>query len=274
MHMKHWFRWASVIPCVVWRSDGIRGSLRTMHCLTRSIIAQIGIRLPEREFRLTLDGNVYYVDASRRDLTPYASVWIEREYEPDPRFLPPPDGVVVDIGAQVGFLTTRMARRVSSGRVVAIEPYPLSFSRLQRSVLANRLPNVTLVQCALSSEAGTFTFASAEHSVDSRLVLPGRISPRLMAQPGMRTYKVECTTVDLLAEREHLDRIDLMKLDVEGAEIEVLRAAGKTLPRVQAMLIEIHSPRSIGPITDLLARAGLQIAVRRGNVHGFKRSAT
>jgi FkbM family methyltransferase len=273
MDLRHFLRWLSVMPRIVWRSDGLGDRLSAVHCLARSVAAHAGIRLEEREFQLKLDGNTYYVDAARRDITPYASVWIEREYEPDARFMPPRDGVVVDIGAQVGFLTTRMARHVTSGRVIAIEPDPVSFSRLQRSVAANALKNVTLVQCALSNEEGKFTFASAEHSVDSRLLIAGQVPPRLVAQPGTRTSEVECTTLDHLTSRERIDRIDLLKVDVEGAEIKVLEAAEKTLSRVQAMLIEIHSQTSIATITNLLARAGLKPAGHRGNVHGFLRSA-
>ncbi len=261
------------MPRIVWRSDGLGGRLRTIHCLARSVAAQAGIRLDEREFQLKLDGNTYYVDAARRDLTPYASVWIEREYEPDARFMPPRDGVVVDIGAQVGFLTTRMARHVTYGRVIAIEPDPLSFSRLQKSIRANGIDNVTLVRCALSREEGTFTFVSAAHSVDSRLLVPGRVPAHLMADPGTHTTEVECTTLDRLMERQRIDRINLLKIDVEGAELEVLDAGKRTLQRVTSILIEIHNPKSIGPITEILHRAGLEPAGHRGAVHGFLRSA-
>jgi FkbM family methyltransferase len=274
MDLRHFLRWLFVIPRIVWRSDGLGGRLNTVHCLARSVAAQAGIRLNEREFRLKLDGNVYFVGAARRDLTPYASVWIEREYEPDARFMPPRDGVVVDIGAQVGFLTTRMARYVASGRVIAIEPDPLSFSRLQRSVASNGLGNVTPVQCALSNEEGSFAFVSAGHSVDSRLMISGQIPPQLAAQPGMRVSEVECITLDHLTSREAIDRIDLLKVDVEGAEISVLEAAEKTLSRVQAVLIEIHTRKSIPAITHILSRAGLEPAGHRGNVHRFLRSSS
>ena len=50
----------------------------------------------KHEYTIELDGNRYCVDAARGDITPYASVWIEREYALDERFDPPSNGMVID----------------------------------------------------------------------------------------------------------------------------------------------------------------------------------
>lgn len=266
-------RWILLIPRILVRADGFGNRLRAAHCLARSVAAHVGLRLPPRTFRLVLDGNVYEVDAARRDLTPYPAVWIEKEYEPDERFVPGPDGVVVDIGAQVGFLSTYAARAAPEGRILAIEPDPTSFRKLVAGIRANGLDNVKPIQCAISDREGMIEFVSAARSVDSRLLPGSQVGRRLASEPGAVTSPVRCTTLDHLLRQENVNAVDLLKIDVEGAELAILQSAVETLPRVRAVVVEVHDPRSIGPIDTIMRRAGLSPVSDRRHVHAYLRDS-
>jgi Methyltransferase FkbM domain len=126
----------------------------------------------------------------------------------------PRDGVFVDVGANAGFFTFFVAGRHPDCRVVAFEPLPEFAQRIDYDIKANRLANVSIVASALWDEDGTV-------EVEGRTV-PAMTLPRAVAE-------------------QKLDRIDVMKIDVEGVEDRILmpffRAAPKSLwPK--AMLIE------------------------------------
>ena len=253
-------RWVGLVPRIVARASGVRNRLRTIRCLVHTMAEHLGWHTAARTYRVELDGAVFDLDSARRDLAPFASIWIEREYEPDARFIPRPGGVVVDVGAHVGFFTIRAARAVAGGRVYAIEPDPLSFARLETNVRSNRL-DVALFHCAMAGREGTVCFDSAPFSVDSRIRSDGGVL-------------VPCTTLDRLAREEGIKGIDLLKIDAETAELEILGAAREVaLPRVRAAAIEIHAERSIEPIDRIMREAGLAKVHRRDILHFYCRDA-
>lgn len=265
-------RWILLIPRILVRADGFSNRLRVLYCLILSIAAHIGLRLRPRTFRLRLDGNLYDVDVSRRDLTPYPAVWIEKEYEPDPRFVPRPGGLVVDIGAQVGFFAVRAARAAPGVRVLAIEPDPVSYRKLVSAIEANRLANVRAIQCAITDREGTLDFVGAARSVDSRLLPGSQVGRRLAEEAGAFTTSVRGTTLRQILAEQNEDNVDFLKIDVEGAELAILQVADEILSRTRVAVVEIHDPRSVVSIDASMKRAGLCPVSARRHVHGYARS--
>ena len=258
MQLAYLLRWIGLVPRIVVRARGARNRWTTIRCLAHTIAEHLGWHTTPRTYRVELDGSVFHLNSARRDLAPFASIWIRREYEPDARFIPPERGVVVDVGAHVGFFAVRAARSVAGGRVYAIEPDPGSFSRLEANVRANRV-DVKLRNCAMGGRQGTARFESAPFSVDSRIRPDGGV-------------EVACTTLDRLSREEGLERIDLLKLDAETAELEILRGAREVaLPLVRAAAVEIHAEASIEPIDRIMQEAGLAKVHRRDIVHFYVR---
>lgn len=146
-----------------------------------------------------------------------------------------PGMTVVDAGANVGFYTALAAERCGAGgRVIAYEPSPYASERLRAMVERNRLDRVTAVEAALGDAAGQGTLfieRDANHS-------PSLIRSRDAADASA----VEVRTLDAEAARLGLDKIDLLKLDVEGYETQVLAGAGELLRagRIGAVLCELH----------------------------------
>lgn len=134
-----------------------------------------------------------------------------------------PGMVAVDVGANVGFHTLGLARRVGAeGRVYALEPDPDNFRLLERTVREARLGQVRLLRQAAGEGAGEHTlYLSAVNRGDHRLTPDDTESRRA----------VTVSTVVLDAVLADAPRVDFVKIDVQGAELSVLRGLERTLAR-------------------------------------------
>lgn len=138
-----------------------------------------------------------------------------------------PGSTVLDIGAHVGYYTLLAAARVGQlGSVHSFEPIRDIFNRLQNNVALNGYQNVHSNCLALSDEEGSLAIypASGGHStMSSVLMQPGKTD--------LVSTKVSCTTIDAYANRQGLQRVDLIKVDAEGAELSLLHGGQQTLAR-------------------------------------------
>ncbi len=147
-----------------------------------------------------------------------------------------PGMTFVDVGANVGYYTALAAKFVAGrgGRVVAFEPSPYAFTRLKQLVESNQLDHVTAVNLGLSDTTGVTNIylgvGSANHS------------PTMVAHAGSNATEVRIGTLDAEAERLGLERIDLLKIDVEGHEPKVLAGAKRLLEgrKIRAVLCEFN----------------------------------
>jgi len=178
------------------------------------------------------------------------------DYEPSlAGLLPPPGGTAIDAGAFIGRHALAYARAVGSGgRVVAVEPLPGNFRLLEHNVRRNGYAQVTCVRCALGAAEGEIDLAYDRETSTASAV-----------RPLPRHLWVGLRTLDSLAAEWGINRIDLLKIDVEGAEYDVLQGAQQLLAASpQARLaIEIH-PWAVAadgrcPVNDWLIERGYHI---------------
>ena len=159
-------------------------------------------------------------------------------YEPDTltaiRTLLPSGGVCVDVGAHCGMVSLFAARCVGrQGRVLAFEPSPREFARLSANVAAGDLIQVEIHQAALAEAPGTVTLRLAEpghaghNTIGSAFAYADVVVAALHAVPA--------TTLD--AALAGLARCDLVKMDIEGAELRALRGGAVALARLRPALI-------------------------------------
>jgi FkbM family methyltransferase len=142
----------------------------------------------------------------------------------------PGDGdVVVDVGAGTGWDTLAFSRRVGPrGRVVSIEAHPAIFACLQRMCGENRLDNVTLVHAAITGSAGDVLISDAQDHLGHRIVGIDRGVP------------VRGMTLDELCHSLRLNRIDLLKMNIEGAEKQAIRGMQETIRQASHVCIACH----------------------------------
>lgn len=181
-----------------------------------------------------------------------------------------PGMVFVDVGANDGYYTLFAAQRVGpSGRVVAVEPSTRERANLERNIARNGLGNVIVIPVALGAACGTaeLHLAQSAHSGHNTF---GRF-----ANDGVQAESVEQVKVrmlDALAGDVALDRIDVIKIDVEGAEASVIAGAREVLARTQpVIMLEISDKALRGQGSDAqqliatLRELGYEIGVFSAN---------
>ena len=158
----------------------------------------------------------------------------------------PGDDVAVDIGANVGYYTFEMAKRFS--RVYAFE----ANSEVSVPIRASGLDNVYLVDKGLSNSEGK---AVLYIPVVDGLALSGWASLEPGNCPGATHHlekQIELTTLDSF----QLERVDLIKIDVEGHELEVLQGARRTIAASRPTLIVEIKKDCFGDVRDIMAVYG------------------
>lgn len=164
-------------------------------------------------------------------------VWPNTEsFEPDvcgvlQKFLKPGD-TFIDGGANVGYFSVQAGHIVGSeGKVVSIEANPLTFQLLERNLEANGFG--TPVHCALTSQRGEVElFMPYYWDVVSSLRQDSYV-----VTDEMQSFKVKGRTLDEVVGDLALLKIDMIKIDIEGAELDVLRSAPAVLSRFRPMII-------------------------------------
>lgn len=141
--------------------------------------------------------------------------------------------VIFDIGANVGYYSLHWASRVAPGGTIhAFEPVPSTFTWLSRNIALNRLDNVI--------RANNFGLGDAPGSVS--VFLPGFTGcgaasmKNLHPNESSQEIEVKLDTLDRYFSAAGLDRLDLVKVDVEGAELFVLQGGRKTIARYRPLI--------------------------------------
>lgn len=169
-------------------------------------------------------------------------------------FLPHSQWTVFDIGANCGMFTIKYAQE--GAHVYAFEPNPDCFRRLAKAVGRNKLRSrVSLYNLALGAESGFGTMDVPSSHLYAQGT-PAGIVVRQEDQEIPSTLSVNIVKLDKMTEMLNLDYIDLVKIDVEGAEIDVLRGAPQTLAKADRMIVEYHSYALLQEARDLLTRFG------------------
>lgn len=147
-----------------------------------------------------------------------------------------PGGTFVDVGAHIGSYALKAAKIVGpAGRVIAIEPNPDTLQRLQDNLRASGATVVTVqpVACADSETSLEFFASLGSNTGGSSL---SQTSASRDAQP-VRAYQVRARPLDAIIEEAGLGRVDVVKIDTEGAELSVLKGARRTLARYRPVVV-------------------------------------
>jgi len=173
--------------------------------------------------------------------------------------------VIVDIGAYVGMFTVRAALTVGGdGKVLAIEPAPANIEYLRRNT--QDIGNIRIVAGAAGRERkdGLLTVSNASpcHS--------------LLPKQGFDTVTVRIDTLDSILREAGVDRVDLIKIDAEGSEMDILAGATETLkqPNVKLAVAAYHDLPSGEPelykVAKFLTDAGFKIRIVKKYVYAEK----
>jgi FkbM family methyltransferase len=199
-----------------------------------------------------------------------------REDEIIEHFTPKRGDIVVDIGAHIGHYTIIASKRVgANGKVVAIEASPSNFEILNRNIKLNQLANIiNLNHVVYSKETKLKLYLPGEES--GHTIYNTVISDR--ARNEDKFVEVNANTLDYLLQSKGIkqEQINWIKIDVEGAEFEVLKGAANILSNSKdiAILIEIHNLRDstnlYRPIVEFLNLYNFKIEFEKSHHGGEK----
>jgi FkbM family methyltransferase len=178
---------------------------------------------------------------------PWTVHWIEGYVKPG--------DVLYDVGANIGAYTLVAALAVPEARVVAFEPGPANFAALCSNLELNAVSErVTPIPLALGDQPRSA-------SLDADASVAGA-SPRLSADPAGGT-RVLVDRLDDVAERFDLPSPNHLKLDVDGAELEVLAGAERVLAgtHIRSLMVELDRERE-GVVIERLRASGFELAER------------
>jgi FkbM family methyltransferase len=154
--------------------------------------------------------------------------------------------VIFDIGAGCGTDALVFSEMVGTeGKVYAFEAHPTTFRRLQKTCRWNQLKNVRPIPRALWSESGSIWISDLEDDISNNVQ---------STQNGALSIKVEATDLDAFVEENHIDRIDALKMNIEGAEKMAIRGMTKTIKRISNVVIACHDFRDEKGSTSFATR--------------------
>lgn len=214
--------------------------------------------IPDRYFPFSVPGGRIYLNIKESSMMLERCFWL---YEPQKtkavqHFLKP-GGTFVDVGGNKGDFALLAARIAgTTGKVLCIEPEPTNFNWIERSVKLNRYSNVQLHNLALSDQEGEAVLHLGSKS-GFHTLLTGA------PERNHGSVKVRTRTLDRLLRDSKVDSVNVLKIDVEGAELQVLLGAAETIknnPHI-VLLLDLHPFLGVNveEAFDVMASLGLRV---------------
>ncbi|GEP54606.1 hypothetical protein RSO01_17720 [Reyranella soli] len=146
---------------------------------------------------------------------------------------------VVDAGAHHGQTTAEYLRYFPGSHVIALEPDPENFA-IARQILAPFGDRVELLSCALAETDGSVSLRRTSHSGAHSLLEVGDMRYYDAPVEALAPIEVQAVSLDSLCAAHRLDRLDILKMDIQGAELLALRGASSLLARQAIGLIALE----------------------------------
>jgi FkbM family methyltransferase len=172
-----------------------------------------------------------------------------------------PGGVFVDVGANVGWFSLTVAAHRPSATVWAVEPAPATADQLARNVAVSKLSRVVIHRVLLGAADGTAELVVTPDSAYTHMSGVGRI------RAGSRSETVTCrmSTLDRLWTAAGRPRVDAVKVDVEGAEPDVLAGAAALLRSCRPVLVvEAETDAQLAAVQEVTGPLGYRVAACPG----------
>ncbi len=248
MGLKHRFNLAAAALCCFRAAGSLRDKRVLIEYMLKNLLRRFGFRthIAER-LAVQLDGLQVWFRPCQGELYLYKEIIADQAYERLPAFRVRPGWCVFDVGANIGVFTLNAAGKRRCHRVYAIEPDPETFARLLKNLQSNALGNVVAIQKAAGKGPAITPFARGPAST------LGHLCPSAAQATGSELV-VEVVTLASVIQQHRIRVVNLLKLDVEGAEADVLRGAEPELHRIERIVMEYHSAELLEECDRILRR--------------------
>jgi FkbM family methyltransferase len=177
---------------------------------------------------------------------------------------PGPGWTIVDIGAAIGEFSLFAAVQDPSARIFAYEPFQDSVEIFRENIAANGIRNITLIPNAVWKE-------NTNLQLDFSQLEPLQITSDSQEKAGSRQYRVQAVSLHQVLSNNHLESVDLVKLDCEGAEFDILLGSKpETVMKFKRIVMEYHDAqpgRHHSQLVTHLEALGYSVVARRNVVH-------
>jgi FkbM family methyltransferase len=216
--------------------------------------------LPERAY--VTDNGVKAIP--RRRTRDFQMLFVPREKEVKRYLVMEENETFVDVGANVGSYSLLVANEYESKavKVIAIEAHPGNYKALCRNIQCNKFENLIIpINKVVSDHKGVVALYERSHDgtrVDSEMFSVCNdqlIGASNILHPGGNSLEIECDTLDNILLKY---RVDVIKMDVEGAEVLALKGATKTLEGIRKIVVEIHGDKSEN-VKQILRNQGFKL---------------
>jgi FkbM family methyltransferase len=219
-----------------------------------------------KEISVSFPGVQYPINLrlNTSDLLTCVKIFFKREYEIE---LTEKPRIIVDAGANIGLASIFYANKYPEAMIIAVEPEQSNFSLLKKNVRS--YANIIAVNKALWGENTTLDI------VDPRLDKWGfQTHQRNNAVKDTSTMSIEGITMNRLMEESKINHIDILKIDIEGAEKEVFQSGDAWISKVGIIAIELHDRYKMGCSRSFYnATNGFELEIRKGeNIFLVKRA--
>jgi len=161
--------------------------------------------------------------------------------------------IIIDVGAHVGVFSLKASRKANEGKVISIEPHPVTYNMLVKNIRRNKRTNVISLNLALGEFNGTTKLYLSKYPREYSTVI--RRSDKYL--------RVPLKTLDQLLQELKLSKVDFIKIDAEGAELDILKGAEEALKQDNIFLTisGYHTSSEIRDVCNYLAKKGFKIAI-------------
>ena len=223
------------------------------------LLTSLSFLLPNRYFLIKFHGGKIYLNLKESHMMRNRALGVYEFWKTRLFFDIVKEGMtIIDVGANKGYYSLIFAKLMNDrGRILSFEPDINNCFWFNKSIQANKYKSIKLYQCALSDNNGEAIFYLGEKSGWGSLFSSSDASRK---QPVV----VNTKKLDNVVQEEGISSIDIIKIDVQGADLLVLKGARKTLaanPKLKiAMDVDVKGEEERQQLFDLLTSCGFQIS--------------
>lgn len=154
------------------------------------------------------------------------------------RFIPK-EAVILDIGANTGLYSVYCSKKMPSAQIYSFEPHPSNLDRLEYNLKINGSKNVQIVPKAIGRSTDTITFTVPTDDVisDTSSAVEKFSHSSYQGRLQWKNIEVEQSSMDHFVSEKGLERVDLIKIDIEGYELEALAGGLKTIAKYRPVIL-------------------------------------
>jgi FkbM family methyltransferase len=206
------------------------------------VISVIKAKLTKRALLLTVSGHgllaPLYLRIHTTDVPLFDQVFLRHEYAFS---MKRPPAVIIDAGANSGLVSVYFARKYPQARIIAVEPEASNYELLERNVAP--YSNIVPLNAALWDKNGELALIDPDLG---KLGFRTEAPDHAQASPGRVIHTVRGMTVDAIMQEHDVERVDILKIDIEGSEREVFGDPSRWIGRVDALIVELHERMKSG----------------------------